>query len=76
MLSIENVIGSRYGDVIKGDSKNNILWSYDGDDTLDGGSGNDSAVSANSTTSCEVLCLIVSFLIETVQNSVSAKLYV
>ncbi len=37
----ENVYGSNFGDVITGDGERNIIFGYDGDDTLNGGAGND-----------------------------------
>jgi serralysin len=55
--SIENVVGSNYGDIIFGNSRNNrlfggrsgdILEGRGGDDTLEGGTGNDIYVFAGS----------------------------
>ena len=37
LISIENVIGSRYDDTLQGDNGDNILDGSDGDDRLDGG---------------------------------------
>jgi VCBS repeat-containing protein len=39
LVGIEDVLGSRFNDVIKGDARNNRLWGGDGDDTIDGGAG-------------------------------------
>ncbi|HZN46358.1 MAG TPA: type I secretion C-terminal target domain-containing protein, partial [Ramlibacter sp.] len=39
--SIENVVGSRYGDTLIGDAQDNTLLGGAGDDTLRGGAGND-----------------------------------
>ena len=41
LVSIENVIGSAFGDVLTGDIYNNSLSGGDGDDRLNGGHGND-----------------------------------
>ena len=41
LISLENVYGSNFDDVIDGDSGGNILKGFDGIDTLDGGLGND-----------------------------------
>ncbi|KZK94257.1 MULTISPECIES: calcium-binding protein [unclassified Pseudovibrio] len=41
-VSIENVMGSdEFSDTIIGDTGNNKLWGYGGDDTITGGDGND-----------------------------------
>jgi Ca2+-binding RTX toxin-like protein len=40
-ISIENIVGSRYDDVITGDSGDNYLRGFLGDDILNGGAGND-----------------------------------
>lgn len=39
--SIENIVGSRYNDTIRGDDANNYLRGYLGDDTIIGGLGDD-----------------------------------
>ena len=41
---VENLIGTRYNDVLGGDAANNLLTGGLGNDTLDGASGNDSLV--------------------------------
>ena len=41
LIGIEDVLGSRFKDVIKGDDKSNRLWGGDDDDSLYGGYGND-----------------------------------
>ena len=41
LISIENVTGSVYSDLIYGDGKANLLAGLDGDDLLDGRGGND-----------------------------------
>ena len=41
LVSIENVDGSRYADVITGNAGDNNLWGGEGADTLAGGDGND-----------------------------------
>jgi Ca2+-binding RTX toxin-like protein len=41
---IEQVIGSRFGDVIIGSDQDNVLIGEDGDDTLRGGIGNDNLI--------------------------------
>ena len=40
-LSIENVVGGRFNDIITGDSGNNTLRGFIGDDILNGGAGDD-----------------------------------
>jgi len=42
LIGIEDVLGSRFNDVIKGDDKSNRLWGGYGNDSLMGGYGNDS----------------------------------
>ncbi|MEI6652599.1 MAG: Ig-like domain-containing protein, partial [Chlorobiaceae bacterium] len=44
LISIENVIGSNFGDTLIGSSADNQLTGGKGNDTLDGGSGTDTAV--------------------------------
>lgn len=44
LYSVENVIGSRFNDVLKGDSGANVLESGQGNDTLTGGGGTDTFV--------------------------------
>ena len=39
--NFEKVLGSNFGDILKGDSTNNLLKGFDGKDNLDGGAGND-----------------------------------
>ncbi|WP_417267839.1 calcium-binding protein [Celeribacter baekdonensis] len=41
LVSIENVIGTKYNDVIKGDTNNNTISGYDGSDRLLGQAGDD-----------------------------------
>lgn len=41
LISVENLGGSNFGDVLIGDSGSNILSGYNGNDRLDGGLGND-----------------------------------
>ncbi|MFS2020017.1 hypothetical protein ACEN88_25975 [Massilia sp. CT11-108] len=41
LVSIEDVSGSRYGDVLTGDANDNSFYGDDGNDTLTGGAGND-----------------------------------
>ncbi len=41
LSSIENLIGSRFGDSLTGDSRDNVLLGGDGGDVLAGGDGND-----------------------------------
>lgn len=41
LVSIENVIGTRYDDILIGDGGANRLEGDEGDDTIDGGDGND-----------------------------------
>ncbi|WP_278247628.1 beta strand repeat-containing protein, partial [Teichococcus deserti] len=40
-VSIENLRGSKFNDLLTGDANGNILQGLDGNDTLDGGAGND-----------------------------------
>jgi Ca2+-binding RTX toxin-like protein len=41
LISIENLTGSAYNDILTGNSANNILTGLAGNDTLNGGDGND-----------------------------------
>ncbi|MCB0969415.1 MAG: calcium-binding protein, partial [Ilumatobacter sp.] len=41
LVSIENIVGSIYNDVITGDANTNVLDGYNGNDKLDGGEGDD-----------------------------------
>uniref|UniRef100_UPI0034CF3DFC beta strand repeat-containing protein n=1 Tax=Roseomonas sp. 18066 TaxID=2681412 RepID=UPI0034CF3DFC len=41
LISIENVVGTDYADLIIGDENENILFGQDGDDKLEGGAGAD-----------------------------------
>ena len=41
LVSIENVVGTQFADVIIGDASANLFYGYDGDDRFDGGVGND-----------------------------------
>ena len=41
LLNIEAVFGSKNGDTLTGNSKDNLLWGDLGNDTLSGGAGND-----------------------------------
>ena len=41
LVSIEDVIGTNFNDVLTGNSGNNRLFGLEGNDTLNGGSGND-----------------------------------
>lgn len=43
LISIEEVIGSNYNDVIRGNGQDNLLMGLAGNDTLDGRGGNDTA---------------------------------
>jgi len=49
LVSIENVQGSEYGDVLTGNSSANTLEGGAGNDTLNGGGGTDTASYANAT---------------------------
>ena len=40
--SIENLYGSRFDDILRGDSGANTIWGVAGNDLLEGGDGNDS----------------------------------
>ncbi len=40
-ISIENLLGSKFGDRLFGDNNNNAIWGGDGDDTLSGNDGDD-----------------------------------
>ena len=41
LISIEGVVGSRYGDILRGDANANYLRGGDGNDSLQGGAGDD-----------------------------------
>ena len=44
LISIQNLVGSSYADVLVGDAQNNTLNGGDGNDTLDGGGGDDTLI--------------------------------
>ena len=44
LTAIENLVGTAYGDTLKGDDLVNMLMGGDGDDTLDGGAGADTLI--------------------------------
>jgi len=67
LTSIENITGSRYGDVLTGDTGNNIIEGGLGNDTLDGGLGNDTASYASATSG-----VTVSLKLATAQNTSGA----
>lgn len=46
-VSIENVYGSRYNDIITGNIADNLLYGRNGNDTLNGGAGNDDLYGGN-----------------------------
>jgi Ca2+-binding RTX toxin-like protein len=48
-ISIENLRGSAFADILRGDSNNNLLNGGDGADVLDGGKGSDTASYQNAT---------------------------
>jgi Ca2+-binding RTX toxin-like protein len=41
LVSIENIMGTQFGDRITGSAADNYFYAWIGDDTLDGGAGND-----------------------------------
>jgi Ca2+-binding RTX toxin-like protein len=41
LKNIENIVGTKFNDLITGDDKDNHLYGYDGDDIIRGGKGND-----------------------------------
>lgn len=45
--SIENLYGSRYNDILRGDDGNNTIWGGNGNDLLQGGGGNDVLLGGN-----------------------------
>ncbi len=47
LISIENVHGSNFNDILNGDNNANRLFGFDGADTLVGGGGNDTLVGGN-----------------------------
>lgn len=47
LISIENLIGSRFSDRLTGGSASNGLYGGDGDDTLTGGAGRDTLIGGN-----------------------------
>jgi Ca2+-binding RTX toxin-like protein len=47
LIAIENIIGSLYSDVLRGDANANVIEGGDGNDTLDGRSGNDTFYGGN-----------------------------
>ena len=61
MQGVEDVRGSRYGDLIDGNGRPNLLFGIEGDDALDGRGGKDDArggqggdrCSAEATEGCE-----------------------
>ena len=46
-ISIENLQGSRYNDVLVGDSGNNRIWGHNGNDSIWAGNGNDILIGQN-----------------------------
>ncbi|MCP5082969.1 MAG: hypothetical protein GY948_14875 [Alphaproteobacteria bacterium] len=46
-VSIENVYGSRYNDIITGNAADNLLYGRNGNDTLNGGEGDDDLYGGN-----------------------------
>lgn len=65
--SIENIIGSAYGDSLGGDGGDNRIEGGSGDDTLDGGGGNDTASYAGAAAA-----VTVSLAIAGAQNTAGA----
>jgi len=63
-ISIENIIGSAYGETLVGDSGDNIIEGGLGDDTLNGNTGTDTASYANATAG-----ITVSLGLGTAQNT-------
>ena len=53
-ISIENLVGSAYGDILVGDAGNNVIEGGLGNDSLDGGVGNDTASYAGATSAVQV----------------------
>lgn len=53
LISIENVIGSKFGDTIMGNTKINVLTGGNGDDLLSGGAGNDTLNGGNGNDTLE-----------------------
>jgi Ca2+-binding RTX toxin-like protein len=49
LVSIENLAGSRFNDVLLGNAGNNVLAGRDGNDLLNGGAGSDTASYATAT---------------------------
>lgn len=47
LVSIENIEGSPYDDLITGDANRNSLWGNDGDDVIHGGAGDDNLEGRN-----------------------------
>jgi Ca2+-binding RTX toxin-like protein len=45
--SIENLYGTTYGDNLRGDNSNNVVWAHDGNDTLHGREGDDNLLGMN-----------------------------
>lgn len=66
-ISIENIIGSAYGETLTGDTGDNIIEGGGGNDTLDGGAGTDTASYANAA-----IGVTVNLGLATAQDTVGA----
>ncbi|MDP3480562.1 MAG: calcium-binding protein [Desulfoprunum sp.] len=67
LVSIENILGSNYNDVLIGNGENNIFTGGNGNDVLNGGAGNDFASYNTAAAGVSVNLSITSF-----QNTVSS----
>jgi flagellin-like hook-associated protein FlgL len=73
LSEIENLIGSHYSDYLTGDANSNEIAGNGGDDLIDGGAGEDTAVFSGARASYKVKVIEGGFLVERGGESVQVK---